>query len=119
MSFYNFDEGMDEVSALNGVIAGNEKYQIIFSYMNSDYDIYGTTLSQAFAICDYIHFDTEFSVPGSFEFSPSPFGANIEDYNYVSIIEGVEEGAFTDSDVFGYLVGVIEPLLGIARKYSY
>jgi hypothetical protein len=45
-------------------------------------DPYGTAMSWWFATCDVLHFNTDTPVPPSWDYSPSPVGADTECFEY-------------------------------------
>lgn len=50
-------------------------------------DPWGSCMQWLFAVCDYLTFETDECVPNHWQFKPSPFGADTEDYNYQTLKE--------------------------------
>jgi len=50
-------------------------------------DAWGSCMGWLFAVCDYLTFQTDECVPDEWQFRPSPFGANEDDYTYQTLKE--------------------------------
>jgi hypothetical protein len=50
-------------------------------------DAWGSCMGWLFAVCDYLTFQTDESVPDDWHFRPSPLGADIFSDNYKKLLE--------------------------------
>lgn len=50
-------------------------------------DHWGNCMQWLFAVCDYLTFETDEIVPDEWQFKPSLFGADEDDYNYQTLKE--------------------------------
>ena len=64
----------------------NKDLQNEFKATNNG-DHWGNCMQWLFAVCDYLTFETDESVPDEWQFKPSLFGANEDDYNYQTLKE--------------------------------
>ena len=64
----------------------NKDLQNEFKATN-DGDHWGNCMGWLFAICDYLTFETDEIVPDHWQFKPSLFGADEDDYNYQTLKE--------------------------------
>lgn len=64
----------------------NKDLQNEFKATN-DGDHWGNCMQWLFAVCDYLTFETDEIVPDEWQFKPSLFGANEDDYNYQTLKE--------------------------------
>lgn len=64
----------------------NKDLQNEFKATN-DGDHWGNCMQWLFAVCDYLTFETDEIVPDHWQFKPSLFGANEDDYNYQTLKE--------------------------------
>lgn len=65
----------------------NKELREHFQISYDSYDPYGSCMEWLFAVCDYITFDTEESVPLEWHFKPSIFGADKDNYSYQTLKE--------------------------------
>ena len=64
----------------------NKDLQNEFKATN-DGDHWGNCMQWLFAVCDYLTFETDESVPDEWQFKPSLFGANEDCFNYQTLKE--------------------------------
>jgi len=50
-------------------------------------DPWGSCMSWLFAVCDYLTFETDECVPDEWQFKPSLFGADDDDYHFQTLKE--------------------------------
>jgi len=50
-------------------------------------DPWSSCMSWLFPVCDYLTYETDQDVPDSWQFKPSMFGANTDDYNFQTLKE--------------------------------
>ena len=70
--------------------------------LTNDGDDWGNVMAWLFAIGDYITFDTDEYIPDSWQFKPSPLGANEDCFVYQSLRHFAFEGEITNADVLEF-----------------
>ena len=68
----------------------------VLEYIRDNFDtgdMHGSTMAALFGVADVLLVDAPELIPAEWEFSPSPFGADTDAYEYQTIREAMADGA--------------------------